>query len=191
MSRNVLEPCLEVRETTRLARREVEEHGCSEVEGRGTVPIRCLFPRLCALCRCLVPFLQHISYTQCIRTALAATDLRSQSLWHAHPNPTWGQTLKGSHSSLCLCPHQSQLFYSPRVPHGREVFGGDVFQGPCFSEENGDSLWFALSISGCVSSCHRAPGDEEAQVENLITTNGNRHKGCWERVFPWFLGVLD
>lgn len=31
MSRNVLEPCLEVRETARLARREVEEDGCSEV----------------------------------------------------------------------------------------------------------------------------------------------------------------
>lgn len=27
-----------------------------------------------------------------------------------------------------------------------------------------------------LSSCHRAPGDEEAQVENLITTNGNRQE---------------
>lgn len=25
-------------------------------------------------------------------------------------------------------------------------------------------------------SCHRAPGDEEAQGENLITTNGNRQE---------------
>lgn len=37
---------------------------------------------------------------------------------------------------------------------------------------------FALEASdgrACVLSSCRAPGDEEAQVENLITANGNCH----------------